>query len=391
MKKKTFRPKKVILILLNLSVMVFMGACANNWQRAGFTNGEEQELKECGFIVIPNDFTSEYREGHNAYPWKANGFSSKEACEWVRTGLVPLNALKLKNCGLDPHDWDSLRQTHWSNYFSENRMFDKPPKEVLESLRICKAVGCQFEELPQWREKGISVQESVEWHKNKVTPSQAQEYVNRIYDEEKSNNPQLLGNRKNDPAGFVAAVLSENLKRDYENKQWEDAGFKKEEANSWKAAGFKPDEANSWKRAGVNPSMVRELNKFSFSNPSEVKQFTKKYCINGFAGIPPSNPNDDDGTHCYIFPGKVFQLLADNQALYKADLGLLGIILENSLLASKLSSMVYYISFGKSGRAISLIEAIVSVKGSYKYQSLAGIKVVPELRILRMATKADEQ
>ncbi len=176
--------------------------------------------------------------------------------------------------------------------------------------------------------------------------------------------------------------------------EWEDAGFSiVEDKNSlysgsetelWKTVGFtNASEAKRWKLGGYSADEAAELAGY-FSTADEAKKFTAKHCKNGFEkrfGIgkpsalasylapPPANHNDDDGSHCYMLLGKVFQLLSDNQALYQNEY--------------ERGQNLYFVSFGKGGRAVSSIKAFVTVKGGYKYQSLAGIKIVPELRVLK--------
>ncbi len=148
--------------------------------------------------------------------------------------------------------------------------------------------------------------------------------------------------------------------------------------------------ADEWEDAGYSTYSAPMLKKnFSFSTPDEVRQFTTKYCKAGLALLegkghaypgsfvsPPSNPNDDDGTHCYMFNGQIFQVLGENEGLYEDY---------------EHRNKIFYVSFGKEGRATSFFTAIVTVKGSYKYQSNAGIQIVPRLKILRTAKRGENE
>ncbi|MBI3793519.1 MAG: hypothetical protein HY280_02170 [Nitrospinae bacterium] len=168
-------------------------------------------------------------------------------------------------------------------------------------------------------------------------------------------------------------------------KAWKSEGFTPEEAKPWKSAGFTPQEAKAWRRhksvweneftpeeakpwkdAGITPGQAKPLNFYGGLTANEVKPFIAKYCKNGVVeNWPPANPNDEDGAHCYPFDGTAFQVLGEFEALYKNGDG------------------IYHISFGKGGKAVSVIEAVVTVRGSYKYQSMGGLKIVPDLKVLR--------
>lgn len=382
------------------------GLFSDEWEDAGFTKEESQALKECGFIVVPNNDAPLFKEGPNAYPWKKAGFSAKEACEWVRGGVSdPAAVQELKECNLDLHDLSVLAEVEKSlgslllsvhEYSRDTPRIKITLNEFLKKwrgtitagdidagrckiLKTWKNAGYPFEELPLWL-KEFDVNEAIEWKKNGVLPSQAKEYIHVYYLNHREDDDEIKKKQLKDPAGFVAEVLAVAKKGDDENKQWKDAGFTKEEISGegfgrgWKDTGFSASEAKRWKTAGYFAPAARDFKSLLFSTPDEVKQFTAKYCKAGFAirnrtsiDYPPANPNDDDGSHCYRFEGKVFQLLGDNEALYNDGYG-----------------GISYISFGKGGRAVSLIGlSIVTVKGSYKYQALAGIKVVPELKILK--------
>lgn len=162
-------------------------------------------------------------------------------------------------------------------------------------------------------------------------------------------------------------------------KKWRDAGFTRGDASWLRSIGYPgPFEVKRWELAGYKPVEAAGLNIF-FSTPDEAKKFSAKYCKKGFAENfflenTPENPNDADGANCYRFGGEIFQVLGDNEGLYQ----------QYGAAVDK----VFYISFGKGGRAVSVIDSsIVTVTGSYKYHSTAGLQIVPRLKILTTARK----
>ena len=378
--------RNTILFVLFLSMLFFQAGCASVWEENGFTQKDAKGLQAAG--IKPEE----------AIGWKAAGYTPEDTKAWKAAGFALNEAKVWERASLTPDD-----------------------------AKAWKVAGFTSDEAEVWKRAGLTPDDAKAWKVAGFTSDEAEGLM-------------AVGLTPDDAKTWKVAGFTSD-----EAEAWKTNGFTKEKGKLWKDAGFTVYEANELGNSGISLEKAKfekakrvekahaeraeaaqwnsysegikeNLRFFSLSTPSEVKQFTEKYCKKGFATregeggaiatAPPENFNDDDGAHCYMLAGKVFQLLDTNEALYEGNEFLprgvgnptsLGNLSRSEDVLSKAimqkfksfgmlpQDKLYYISFGKGGRAGSSITAIVTVQGGFKYQSNGGLKIVPSLKVLKTA------
>jgi len=174
------------------------------WRKEGFTIKEAYEWIKYDFsIQEAKIWKIAGFDPQNAIRWRKLGFNTEEAKEWIKEGFSPEEAQKWKTLNFSPKE-----AKEWYGV-------EPNPQNTIK-----------------WQKLRFNIKEAKEWIKEGFSPEGAQKWK----------------------------ALNFSPK---EAKEWQEEGFTIKEAEKWKALGFSPKEAKKWHRAGFDPvevKIIQELN-----------------------------------------------------------------------------------------------------------------------------------
>ena len=150
--------------------------------------------------------------------WRKEGFTVKEAYEWIRYGFSIQEAKTWKVAGFESQNAIRWRELGFN----------------IEDVKIIRELNLSPEEANAWRSKGFSLTEAKEWIKAGLSPEGAREWK----------------------------TLNFSPK---EAKEWNKEGFLPTEAQEWKALNLSPKEAKKWYREGFYPLEVKIIQALGLS------------------------------------------------------------------------------------------------------------------------------
>jgi len=180
---------------------------AYEWIKYDFSIQEAKIWKIAGF------------DPQNAIKWRKLGFNTEEAKEWIKEGFSPEEAQKWKTLSFLPKEAKEWRKERFSPEKAQKwKALSFSPKEAKEwygtgfepvEVKIIQELNLSLQEANAWRFKGFSLTEAQEWIK---------------------------------------------------------AGFDVKSASSWRIEGFSsPWEASAWKKEGFGPQRAKDFVKDGFT------------------------------------------------------------------------------------------------------------------------------
>ncbi len=191
------------------------------WRKEGFTIKEAYEWIKYDFSIQEAKIWKVAKfDPQNAIKWRKLGFNTEEAKEWRKEGFSPEEAQK----------WKTLSFL---------------PKEAKE-----------------WRKEGFSPEEAQKWKTLSFLPKEAKEWYGTGFEpvEVKIIQELNLSLQEANAWRFKGFSLTEA-------QEWIKAGFDIESASSWRKEGFSsPWEALAWKEKGFGPQSAKEFVKDGFTS-----------------------------------------------------------------------------------------------------------------------------
>ena len=184
------------------------------WRKDGFTIKEAYEWIKYGFSVQEAKIWKVAKfDPQNAIRWQKLGFNTEEAKEWIKEGFSPEEA----------QEWKTLN-------FS--------PKEAKE-----------------WQEEGFTIKEAEKWKALGFSSKEAKKWYREGFDPVEVKIIQELNLSLEEAKAWKRVVFSLT-----EAQEWIKAGFDVESASSWRKEGFSsPWEALAWKKKDFEPQRAKEL------------------------------------------------------------------------------------------------------------------------------------
>jgi serine/threonine protein kinase/uncharacterized membrane protein len=169
--------------------------------------------------------------------WRKEGFTIKEAYEWIRYGFSSQEAKMWKVAKFDPQN--AIR---W------------------------RKLGFNTEEAKEWIKEGFSPEEAQKWKTLNFSPKEAKEWIKERFSPEEAQKWKALSFSPKEAKEWYGTGFEP-----VEAQEWIKAGFDVESASSWRTEGFSsPWEALAWKEKGFEPQRAKEFVKDGFT-PGEAK------------------------------------------------------------------------------------------------------------------------
>jgi len=195
------------------------------WRKEGFTIKEAYEWIKYDFSIQEAKIWKIAKfDPQNAIRWQKLGFNTEEAKEWIKEGFSPEEAQKWKTLNLSP------------------------------------------KEAKEWQEEGFTIKEAEKWKALGVSPKEAKKWYRTEFDPEEVKIIQELNLSLEEAKAWKMVGFSLT-----EAQEWIKAGFDIKSALSWRKEGFSsPWEALAWKKKGFEPQRAKEFVEDGFT-PEEAK------------------------------------------------------------------------------------------------------------------------
>jgi serine/threonine protein kinase/ribosomal protein S16 len=179
--------------------------------------------------------------------WRKEGFTIKEAYEWIKYDFSIQEAKIWKIAGFDPQN--AIR---W------------------------RKLGFNTEEAKEWIKEGFSPEEAQKWKTLNFSPKEAKEWYGTGFEPVEVKIIQELNLSLEEAKAWkmVGFSLTENLSLE-EAKAWKMVGFSLTEAQEWIKAGFDIKSASSWRKEGFSSPWEALAWKKKGFEPQRAKEFVK--------------------------------------------------------------------------------------------------------------------
>lgn len=247
------------------------------WRKEGFTIKEAYEW-------IRYDFSSQEAkmwkvaefDPQNAIKWQKLGFNTEEAKEWIKEGFSPEGAQKWKTLNFSPKEakgWYGVEPNPQNAIKWQKLRFNiEEAKEWIkegflpEGAQKWKALNFSPKEAKEWQGEGFTIKEAEKWKALGFSPKEAKKWHREEFDPEEVKIIQELNISLEEAKAWRMKVFSLT-----KAQEWIKAGFDVESASSWRKEGFSsPWEASAWKKEGFEPQRAKEFVKDGFT-PGEAK------------------------------------------------------------------------------------------------------------------------
>jgi len=227
---------------------------AGQIKKVGLTAYDLMPLIEAEIEVVEEftDFIKEKGETLSSEPlrklvkelslWRKEGFTIKEAYEWIRYDFSSQEAKIWKAAGFDPQNaikWQKL--------------------------------GFNTEEAKEWRKEGFSPEEAQKWKTLSFLPKEAKEWRKERFSPEKAQKWKALSFSPKEAKEWYGTGFEP-----VEVKIIQELDLSLEEANAWRSKGFSLTEAQEWIKAGFDVESASSWRIEGFSSPWEALAWKKK-------------------------------------------------------------------------------------------------------------------
>jgi serine/threonine protein kinase len=247
------------------------------WRKEGFTIKEAYEWIKYGFSIQEAKIWKVAKfDPQNAIRWRKLGFNTEEAKEWIKEGFSPEQAQEWKTLNFSPKEakeWYGVEPNPQNTIKWQKLRFNiKEAKEWIkegfspEGAQKWKALNFSPKEAKEWQEEGFTIKKAQKWKALGFSPREAKKWYRTEFDPEEVKIIQELNISLEEAEAWRMKVFSLT-----EAQEWIKAGFDIESASSWRKEGFSsPWEALEWKEEGFEPQRAKEFVKDGFT-PGEAK------------------------------------------------------------------------------------------------------------------------
>jgi len=212
-----------------------------------------ESTKELSLRKLLKELSLWRKEGFTikeAYEWIRYDFSSQEAKMWKVAKFDPQNAIKWQKLGFNTEEAKEWRKEGFS------------PEEAQK----WKTLSFSPKEAKEWRKEGFSPEKAQKWKALSFSPKEAKEWFGTGFEpvEVKIIQELNLSLQEANAWRFKGFSLTEA-------QEWIKAGFDVESASSWRIEGFSsPWEASAWKKGDFGLQRAKEFVKDGFT-PGEAR------------------------------------------------------------------------------------------------------------------------
>ncbi len=195
--------------------------------------------------------------------WRKEGFTIKEAYEWIKYGFSTQEAKIWKIAKFDPQNAIRWRKLGFNTEEAKEWIREEFSPEEAQKW---KTLSFLPKEAKEWREEGFSPEEAQKWKTLSFLPKEAKEWYGTGFEPVEVKIIQELNLSLEEAKAWRMKVFSLT-----KAQEWIKAGFDIESASSWRKEGFSsPWEALAWKKEGFEPQRAKEFVKDGFT-PGEAE------------------------------------------------------------------------------------------------------------------------